>query len=204
MIEALIDEAKKLAERERIELYNRISSKLRELIEDVCNDPVAAVQLVPAQSVHANDYNPNRTAAPEMDLLEQSIRCDGITMPVVVVEDPSGNGAWIVVDGFHRTRVCKERLHRQYIPVSVIDKPLADRMASTVRHNRARGKHQVDLMAEIVRSLVTQGWSDKNIAVHVGMTEEELLRLKQTIGVAKLLAASDYSRSFGNSEDCDL
>ena len=159
------------------------------------------VQLVAADSVKANDYNPNRTAAPEMDLLEQSIRCDGITMPVVVVADEAG---WTVVDGFHRTRVCKERLHRKYLPVSVIDKAIADRMASTIRHNRARGKHQVDLMADIVKSLLAQGWEDPDIAKHIGMTEEELLRLKQTVGVAKLLAAADYSRSFGNSEDHEL
>lgn len=192
-----------LPEEERVACYNAATSALREMV-GVSDDPVLAVKLVLADAVQANDYNPNKTAAPEMDLLEQSIRCDGITMPVVVVKGEAKSDGYTVVDGFHRRKVCTERLGRKYIPVSVIDKPLADRMASTVRHNRARGKHQVDLMAEIVRALIVQGWDDAAIAKHVGMTEEELLRLKQTVGVAKLLAGNDYSRSFGNAADVDL
>jgi ParB-like chromosome segregation protein Spo0J len=184
----------------RIAIYNRLSRSLRALVADICDDPVLAVQLVPTENVEANDYNPNHVASPEMDLLEQSIRCDGVTMPVVSCRDEV-RGKWRVVDGFHRYVILKDRLKRCYVPCSEIDKGLDDRMAATIRHNRARGKHQVDLMAAIVRSLLQLGWNDTRIAEHIGMTPEELLRLKQLTGVAALLAGSEYSQSWGQIDD---
>jgi ParB-like chromosome segregation protein Spo0J len=144
--------------------------------------------------VRANDYNPNRVAAPEIELLELSMRADGVTMPAVVV--PDGDG-WRVVDGFHRRKVITERLGAKFIPCSVIDRPLGDRMASTIRHNRARGKHQVDLMADIVRKLLAEGWEDDKIAEHVGMSAESQQLLRQMTGAAKMLAGSEYSQSWG-------
>ncbi len=187
-----------LSEKERVTVYNAATSALREIVRDIADDPVLGVKLARAEDIVANDYNPNKTASMEMDLLEQSIKADGVTMPLVTFREGDKR---IVVDGFHRRMVLTERLNRKYIPVSDIDRPLADRMASTVRHNRARGKHQVDLMASLVKSLLNQGWEDGKIAEHIGMTVEELLRLKQVAGVAKLLAAEEYSQSWGLVED---
>jgi ParB-like chromosome segregation protein Spo0J len=129
-----------------------------------------------------------------MDLLEQSIRADGITMPVVVVGDTE---RCTVVDGFHRRTVAAERLGRKWLPCSFISSSLADRMASTVRHNRARGKHQVELMAALVQSMMALGWDDDRISQALGMSVEELLRLRQMAGAARMMAASEYSRSWG-------
>lgn len=178
---------------ERVEVYNRALRALHTLVRDACEAPVLGLQLVPIASVSANDYNPNRVASPEMDLLEQSIRCDGLTMPVVTV--PDGDG-WVVVDGFHRRTVMDERIGSAWLPVTVIDGPRADRMASTIRHNRARGKHQVDRMGDIVRALIGQGWDDEKIAEHLGMTPEELLRLKQVVGAAHMMASREYGGSW--------
>lgn len=180
---------------ERIAAYNAATQALAALVADVSRDPALAPRLVPIESVEANDYNPNRVASPEMDLLEQSIAADGITMPIVTVYDATRR-VWIVVDGFHR-RTVAERMGRTHIPCTVIHRPMADRMASTVRHNRARGEHQVDLMGSLVAALLALGWEDPAIAVHLGMTEEELLRLKQLVGCAPLLAATEYSQSWG-------
>src|SRR5690606_5838277 len=185
-----------LPESERVAAYNAATSALRSMVADLCNDPVLAVRLVPAGKVVPNEYNPNRVASPEVGLVEASIREDGVTMPVATAHVPAA-GTWVVVDGFHRRSVLVERLGRKYVPCSVIDKPISDRMASTIRHNRARGKHQVDLMAEIVKALLSLGWGDDKIAEHIGMTPEELLRLKQSAGVAELLAGSEYSKSWG-------
>lgn len=164
---------------ERIALYNAAVKALRTLVSDACDDPALSPQIVPIGDVEANDYNPNRVAMPEMDLLEQSIRFDGITMPVVAQRDDA-RGKWLVVDGFHRRTVVADRLGRKWLPVTEIDRPIGDRMASTIRHNCARGRHQVDLMASIVRSLMEHEWNDERIASHLGMCIEELLRLKET------------------------
>jgi ParB-like chromosome segregation protein Spo0J len=139
-------------------------------------------------------------ASPEMRLLELSIREDGYTQPIVVAPD---GDQYVVVDGFHRNRVGKEiKDIRQrvfgHLPVVILDKDAGSRMASTIRHNRARGKHQVDLMGELVRELVQKGWPDNKIAKHLGMSVEELLRLKQIVGIAKLLGTPEYSKSWGD------
>lgn len=165
--------------------------------------PCLNAKLVPASKVVANEYNPNRVAAPEMDLLETSIREDGVTLPIVTYYDASQD-RYEIVDGFHRWSVLTGRLGCNEVPVVVIDKPKAERMASTVRHNRARGKHQVDLQGELVRSLVQQGWPDTEIAEHLGMGEEELLRLKQVVGAAGMLAGEEYSASYGRDDEPDL
>lgn len=188
-----------LPEAERVAAYNAGTAALRAVVADLCDDPVVSIRLVPADTVVANDYNPNRVAAPELELLDQSIAADGVTMPVVVVKQGEQN---IVVDGFHRQKVLKKR-GRRYIPVSTIDKPVGDRMASTVRHNRARGKHQVDLQAELVKGMLELGMSDDDVAGKLGMSVEELLRLKQIVGAAKLLAGVEYSASYGRDDEPD-
>jgi hypothetical protein len=182
-----------LPEAQRIALYNQATRELAALVADVVPDPVCGLQLLPAADITANDYNPNRVASTELDLLETSIRADGITMPIVVIRE--GSRA-IVIDGFHRRRVVTERLGRRYIPCTVLDRPLVDRMASTVRHNRARGKHAVDLMGTLVRGMLAEGWDDGRIAAALGMSEEELLRLKQSVGCARLLAGPEYGCSW--------
>jgi ParB-like chromosome segregation protein Spo0J len=157
--------------------------------------PCLQARLVPTSKVVANEYNPNKVARPEMELLADSIEADGVTMPIVVYHDKE-HDQYVVVDGFHRYMLLRDRYQCPEIPVTVIDKPISERMASTIRHNRARGKHQVDLMGEIVRALAAQGWADDEIAKHLGMTYEELLRLKQVVGIAKAIKYKDYGRAW--------
>lgn len=162
--------------------------------------PVYNVIKVPIDKVQANDYNPNSVAPPEMELLETSIWEDGYTMPVVCFYDTE-NDKYIVVDGFHRYTVLKtsQRIFEREegcLPVSVIDKELGDRMASTIRHNRARGSHSIDLMSNIVSELVEMGKGDRWICQHVGMSKDELLRMKQITGLASLFKNQDFSDSW--------
>ena len=162
--------------------------------------PVYGVLAVPIDKVEANDYNPNSVAPPEMELLETSIWEDGYTMPVVCFYDEERD-KYIVVDGFHRYTVLKtskrvfER-EKGMLPVSVIDKDISDRMASTIRHNRARGSHSIDLMSNIVSELVEMGKGDAWICKHIGMSQDELLRMKQITGLASLFANKDFSASW--------
>jgi ParB-like chromosome segregation protein Spo0J len=162
--------------------------------------PVYNVLAVPIEKVRANDYNPNAVAPPEMELLETSIWEDGYTQPVVTYYDPSDD-MYIVVDGFHRYLTLKnsKRIRERekgLLPVVVIDKELGDRMASTIRHNRARGSHNIELMSNIVAELVEMGKGDRWICQHIGMSVDELLRLKQITGVAALFANRDFSDSW--------
>jgi ParB-like chromosome segregation protein Spo0J len=162
--------------------------------------PVLNVKMILANKIVANDYNPNRVATQEYELLIRSIELDGVTQPIVTFYDDK-NDIYIIVDGFHRWRVLAEHFGCKEIPIVVINKNLRERMASTIRHNRARGKHQVDLQAELVKSLMNQGLSDSQIAIALGMTEEEILRLKQIVGAAKMLAAEEYSASYGRDDE---
>lgn len=162
--------------------------------------PCLQTRLVPACKVVANDYNPNSVARPEMELLAQSIEADGVTQPVVTVYDPDAD-VYIVVDGFHRYTILTVWFGLEKIPVVVLEKPMTDRMASTVRHNRARGKHQVDLMAVLVTRLRGLGWDDLDIARHLGMEAEEVLRLKQQTGLADLFAGQPYARAWVRDGD---
>lgn len=162
--------------------------------------PVYNVLAVPIDKVKANDYNPNAVAPPEMALLETSIWEDGYTQPVVTYYDKE-NDLYIVVDGFHRYLILKnsQRIferERGMLPVVVIDKELGDRMASTIRHNRARGTHDIELMSTIVAELVEMGKGDRWICQHIGMSADELLRLKQITGVAALFANREFSDSW--------
>ena len=162
--------------------------------------PVYSVMPVHMDKVIANDYNPNRCAPPEMKLLELSIWEDGFTQPIVTYYD-SENDKYIVVDGFHRYSILKnsKRIRQRengLLPVVVINKEIGERMASTIRHNRARGTHNIDLMSNVVAELVEMGKSDTWIAKHLGMDVDELLRLKQITGLAALFKNREYSRSW--------
>ena len=168
--------------------------------------PVYNVLCVPIDKVTANDYNPNSVAPPEMELLETSIWEDGYTQPVVTAYDDE-NDMYIVVDGFHRYLTLKnsKRIFERengMLPVVVIDKKIGDRMASTIRHNRARGSHNIELMSTIVSELVEMGKGDRWICQHIGMSADELLRLKQITGVAALFENQDFSESW-NAEMAD-
>lgn len=165
------------------------------------NEPVDFVRWVLAEKVTANDYNPNSVAPPEMKLLEHSISEDGYTQPIVSwVRD----GVHEVVDGFHRHRVgresvvVRERIHG-YLPTVAINgdrQEKGDRMAATIRHNRARGEHRVESMAEIVVELKRRFWSDEKIAKELGMDSDEVLRLTQVTGLAGLFADRDFSEAW--------
>ena len=161
--------------------------------------PVYNVIAVPVEKVVANNYKPNVVAPPEMKLLELSIWEDGYTMPCVCYYLKESD-RYEIVDGFHRYMVMKssariyEREHG-LLPVTVIDKDLSNRMSSTIRHNRARGIHSVELMSNIVAELTRAGMSDSWIMRNIGMDKDELLRLKQISGLAELFANKDFSMS---------
>lgn len=162
--------------------------------------PVYNVVAVPIDKITANDYNPNSVAPPEMALLETSIWEDGYTQPVVTVYDDEKD-EYIVVDGFHRFLTLKnsERILKReqgLLPCVVLDKAISDRMASTIRHNRARGSHNIELMSNIVSELVEMGKGDRWICKHIGMSADELLRLKQITGLASLFENKDFSEAW--------
>lgn len=162
--------------------------------------PVYNVKAIPIEKIRANSYNPNSVAPPEMALLEISIWEDGYTMPVVCYYLPDED-MYEIVDGFHRYTVLKTSqlvFEREggKLPVVVIDKDESNRMASTIRHNRARGSHSIDLMSNIVSELVASGMSDAWILKHVGMDKDELLRLKQITGLADLFKDRAFSEAY--------
>lgn len=161
--------------------------------------PVYNVVAVPLEKIQANSYNPNSVAPPEMKLLYQSIKEDGYTMPVVCYYDLEKD-KYEIVDGFHRYTIMKT--HRDIferekgmLPVVVIDKDENNRMASTIRHNRARGSHSIELMTNIVSELVKSGMGDDWILKQIGMDADELLRLKQLSGLAELFKNREFSNS---------
>lgn len=167
--------------------------------------PVYHIESIPIEKILPNDYNPNSVAPPEMRLLYDSIKEDGYTMPIVCYYDKE-NDKYIIVDGFHRYRVMLE--HKDIydreegkLPVSVINKPLYHRMASTIRHNRARGSHDVDLMSNIVKDLHELGRSDTWISKHLGMDKDEILRLKQITGLMDLFRNAEFSKEWIPDEE---
>ena len=162
--------------------------------------PVYNIQKIHSSKIRANSYNPNSVASPEMKLLVKSIREDGYTMPIVCYYI-ADEDIYEIVDGFHRYTVLmqnKDIFDREdgCLPVSVIDKDISNRMASTIRHNRARGSHNIDLMVGIVSDLVDAGMSDNWIMKNIGMDADELLRLKQISGLASMFVNSEFGKSW--------
>lgn len=168
----------------RIETINDIRVELHKW-SPLASEPVDCVLWISAEKVQANDYNPNSVAPPEMRLLEHSINEDGYTQPVVAW---ANNGHYEVIDGFHRNRVGKESKSvreriKGYLPLTIVNShrlDRGDRIAATIRHNRARGKHQVEAMSDIVVELKRRNWTDERIARELGMDQDEILRLCQT------------------------
>lgn len=200
LLTQLCTEIAALPEGEKIAALNEARKALHE-ISPFSGEPVDCVLWVPADQVEANDYNPNTVAPPEMRLLELSIGEDGYTQPIVAW---GKNDYYEVVDGFHRNRVgkeCKsvrERVHG-YLPITLINhdrEDKGDRIAATIRHNRARGKHQVAAMSDIVLELSRRNWSDAKIGRELGMEPDEVLRLKQITGLAELFSDAEFSQAW--------
>lgn len=185
------------SDEEKVAAMNYLRTTLHEL-SPFTREPVDLVLWVKADAVVANDYNPNIMAAGEKKLLQRSLQEDGFTQPVVVSED---KGNYLVVDGFHRQLLGRresgagERL-KGWLPVTCINperKGQAERIASTIRHNRARGKHQIMSMSDIVRDLARLGWTDERIGQELGMDRDEVLRLKQISGLTELFEEENFS-----------
>jgi ParB-like chromosome segregation protein Spo0J len=193
---------------ERVAVINEVRTILHSY-SPFGEEPVDLVIWMPADDVIANDYNPNSVAPPEMELLRLSVIADGFTQPIVTFEEA---GQRVVVDGFHRHRVgreCDDVRERVdgFLPVVQIrndrtDRP--DRMASTIRHNRARGKHQVEGMSDIVLELKRRNWSDAKIGKELGMDPDEVLRLAQITGLAEAFADRGFSEAWEADLDEDV
>lgn len=202
LVQDLIKELSKLDSEKLVDQINYVREEIHK-ISPFKGEPVDFVKWVKSDGVTANDYNPNSVAPPEMELLRKSIKNDGYTQPVVAWEN-SDKGMIEVVDGFHRTRVCKEfddvraRVHG-YLPIVGINDTCTsrnDRMASTIRHNRARGKHNVTAMSDIVTELKNRNWKNSRIAKELGMDEDEVLRLCQITGLENLFEDREFSRAW--------
>lgn len=183
---------------ERVMYINIINLNIAE-ISPFKDEPVSYIKWIKTEDLTANEYNPNRVAKPEMELLYESIKEDGYTQPIVSYQ--KGEDEYEIVDGFHRNRVgreydeIKKRLHG-YLPVTIIDKPLDDRMGSTIRHNRARGTHQIRSMSDIVLDLSNEGWTDDKICTKLGMEMDEVLRLKQITGLKEAFSNHEFSKTW--------
>jgi ParB-like chromosome segregation protein Spo0J len=204
MLDGLIEHIKSLPLDEAIEEINKVKLALH-AISPFQHEPVDCVLWVKNETVSANDYNPNSVAPPEMELLRHSILSDGFTQPIVT---SINDGSREVVDGFHRNRVGKEvddvrERVKGYLPVVTINQwrtDRNDRIAATIRHNRARGKHKIDSMSEIVIELKRRNWSDKKISKELGMDQDEVLRLCQISGLAEMFKDRDFSEAWAAEE----
>jgi len=201
LIRELIKEIDRADIDEKVDILNDLRLKLAKA--SPFREPVECVQWIKSDKVHANEYNPNIVATPEMELLYISILLDGYTQPIVAYK--LENDEYEIVDGFHRNRVGKEhedikqRIHG-YLPLTIIEKPLNERIGSTIRHNRARGSHQIRPMSEIVIELSKEGWNDEEISVKLGMEMDEVLRLKQISGLKEAFSNHKFSRSWEEFE----
>jgi hypothetical protein len=187
---------------DQVSALNSLREKLHE--RSPFSEPVENIKWVKQDHVEGNDYNPNEVATPEMDLLHKSIKEDGYTQPIVTYQ--TDDEYFEVVDGFHRMLIGKnredirERLY-DHVPVTVIDKSLDERMSSTIRHNRARGTHQIRDMSNLVADLIEQGWDDERVCEELGMELDEVLRLKQVSGLKDVFSGHEFSQSWSEYED---
>lgn len=204
-VQAICDEIDRLPEEQAIDLLNEIRQALHR-VSPLREHPVDCVLWIRQEEIQANSYNPNAVAPPEMALLERSISEDGYTQPVVTWQESDAHRE--IIDGYHRFLVGRS-LHmasrvRGRLPVTQVNQArtdLADRMASTIRHNRARGTHSIELMQHIVAELVEVGMSDRWIMQHIGMDVDELLRLKQLTGLMALFKDAEFSRAWVAREE---
>ncbi|SPY39343.1 IbrB-like domain-containing protein [Proteus mirabilis] len=205
IISVLKEYLAKLNDEQKIEALNKIKISLHQ-ISPFKNEPTDCVLWIKQQQVIANDYNPNVMSPTEKRLLETSLVKDDYTQPVVVLpiqQSKNKPSQWQVVDGYHRYLLSKKNsLNKRingYLPITILDvesHTMADQMAATIRHNRARGQHQVAAMSDIVRDLSRLGWNDQKIGDELGMSQDEVLRLKQISGLAELFSEHDFSEAW--------
>ncbi|HGN2047123.1 TPA: IbrB-like domain-containing protein [Proteus mirabilis] len=205
IISVLKEYLAKLNDEQKIEALNKIKISLHQ-ISPFKNEPTDCILWIKQQQVIANDYNPNVMSPTEKRLLETSLVKDGYTQPVVVLpiqQSKNKPSQWQVVDGYHRYLLSKKNsLNKRingYLPITILDvesHTMADQMAATIRHNRARGQHQVAAMSDIVRDLSRLGWNDQKIGDELGMSQDEVLRLKQISGLAELFSEHDFSEAW--------
>ncbi|HCU0055269.1 IbrB-like domain-containing protein [Proteus mirabilis] len=205
IISVLKEYLAKLNDEQKIEALNKIKISLHQ-ISPFKNEPTDCVLWIKQQQVIANDYNPNVMSPTEKRLLETSLVKNGYTQPVVVLpiqQSKNKPSQWQVVDGYHRYLLSKKNsLNKRingYLPITILDvesHTMADQMAATIRHNRARGQHQVAAMSDIVRDLSRLGWNDQKIGDELGMSQDEVLRLKQISGLAELFSENDFSEAW--------
>lgn len=200
-----------------IELFGKADDKigiLNELREFLHNEiseidqPIDYVKWVKIEDIQPNDYNPNQVAKIEMGLLYKSIKHDGYTQPIVAIFDPEIK-KYVIVDGFHRyftAKMNKDIANRNkgYLPITVIKKDINERMAATVRHNRARGEHSIKGMGNMIFEMLNNGWTDAEICNHLGMEAEEILKLKHITGFSKLFKDVEYKKSWETKRQIKL
>lgn len=207
LIQSVIDHMNGLSDDEKITWVESLKAQI-DANHPLSSQPVNRIRWVDVNDVQANDYNPNSVAKTEMQLLYTSILHDGYTQPVVTIWDEELQ-KYVIVDGFHRYFTCrsnediKARNHGR-LPIVVIDKNINDRMASTVRHNRARGKHSVTGMSNMVFSMLENGWADDAICNELGMEPDELLRLKHITGFSKLFSDTEYQKAWVTKRQLQL
>lgn len=198
LTQELTDFLSGLSEEERIEAINQFRMAIHS-VSPFREEPVDCVLWIKNEHISPNDYNPNNVAPPEKKLLQKSLEADGFTQPIVVVH--STEEEYEIVDGFHRHELgkskpsLKSRLHG-YLPVTCLQRERHERMAATIRHNRARGRHKIHAMSEIVRELSLLGWSAEKISKELGMDDDEVLRLKQINGLQELFADRRFSKAW--------
>lgn len=195
---------------EKINIINEIKIMLHE-ISPLKNEPIDCVQWIKIEDIIPNSYNPNSVALPEFKLLKLSIEEDGYTQPIVVFFE---NNKYEIVDGFHRNRIGREFLDIKnrvcgYLPVTIINKnreEKCDRIASTIRHNRARGKHDIDGMVNIIVELKRRGWKNERISKQLGMDADEVLRYSQISGLLEMFSDKEFSKAWEieNIEDNNI
>lgn len=192
------EESDELTIKERVAIFNLLSDLSSKIVG--LTHPALNVRLVESHLVQDNDYNPNTVAPPEYRLLKHSIRNDGLTMPVVVGKH-SDDGRYVVIDGAHRTQLIKTESDinaslANYVPVVVLNKTCEERMSSSIRHNMARGEHQVELTASLVIKLREMDWSDEKIGRELGMDKDEVLRMQQITGLAEAFKDRSFSKAW--------
>lgn len=203
MIQEILEQYKDSSFDEKVEVFNKLTQELYDFIG--LNHPALNVHLVPVDKVQGNEYNPNKVAPPEMELLHLSLAKNGFTMPCVLSTEKAENGNWRVVDGFHRhvhakhTKDIRESLHG-YLPASMLYGKVDEQIAATVRHNMARGTHQVTLSAKLVTLLKKSNWTNEKISKELGMDADEVLRLRQITGLAEAFADKEFSQSWEPSD----
>ncbi|MEC4726259.1 ParB/RepB/Spo0J family partition protein [Shewanella sp. D64] len=187
-----------LSVRDRVTVFNKLSDLAAKIIQ--FKHPVLNVKLISSSQVKDNDYNPNTVAPPEFKLLRHSIKKDGVTMPIIVGKQ-SGSDDYVIIDGYHRSRILKQDLNikqslSSYMPVVILTKEIDDRMSSSIRHNVARGTHQVELTSQLVIKLRQMDWTNEDIGRELGMDKDEVLRMQQITGLADAFRHNSFSNAW--------